>query len=135
MRLAANGMISLDLSREDEVCLVPAEWNGRYPKTTGPQRIMKLSEQQNHRCCYCGVHTWCKHYGEDGPWNTMATVEHIIPRHHGGTNRRGNIVMACSECNSRRDRENPFIFMLERTGRLDLELEPLEGDDDDHTST
>ena len=122
--LAKNGMIGLDLKAPDEVCLLPEKWGGKYPKMTGPERIMKLSEQQNHRCCYCGVHTWCKHYGEDGPWQTMATVEHVLPRKNGGTNKKGNIVMACSECNNKRARENPYIFMLERNGMLNFELLP-----------
>lgn len=126
MRILPNGTISLDLTQRDEVCLTPLEWGERWPKTTGPQRIKRLSEQQNHRCCYCGVHTWCKHYDEDGPWQNMATVEHIIPRDHGGTNRKGNIVMACSQCNSKRDRHNPYIFMLEQLGRLNFELEPID---------
>ncbi len=134
MRIGKNGMISLDLDNEDEVCLLPKEWNGRYPKTSGPERIKKLSEQQNHRCCYCGKHTWCKHYGETGPAHDMATVEHLVPRDKGGTNRKGNIVMACSKCNQERDQMNPGLYMYEISG-LQLELVPLEGEDDDNAST
>ena len=131
-RLLKNGMIGLDLRQPDEVCLLPAKWGGKYPNMTSAQRMRKLSEQQNHRCCYCGVHTWTQHYGESGPWQTMATIEHIKCRRDGGTNKKGNIVMACSRCNNHRGRyknhptmELPFLFMLEQQGRLpDWEIDP-----------
>jgi len=123
-RLAKNGMIRLDLNQPDEVCLLPKKWGGRYPQTSNPGRLRKLSEQQNHRCCYCGKHTWSMHYGEDGIWQDMSTIEHIQCRVHGGTNKKGNLVMACSECNNLRARSNPIVFMYEKWGRLNWELVP-----------
>jgi hypothetical protein len=125
-RLSANGMIRVDLNQPDEVCLLPAHWNGRYPKTTCEQRLTRLSEQQGHRCCYCGKRTWSQHYGETGCWQDMATVEHIVCRKHGGTNKRGNLAMACSKCNGDRGRSNPVVFMYEKLGLLDFELVPKE---------
>ena len=129
------GVIRLDTTQPDEACLLPPEWGGRYPKMTGPERLTKLSEQQNHRCCYCGKHTWTKHYGEDGVWQDMATIEHIVARNNGGTNKKGNIVMACAGCNNLRHEvkrlkanpanELPYILMLEVQGRLpDWEIVP-----------
>ena len=38
----------------------------------------RLSERQNHRCCWCGVRTT-----DEGP--TRATIEHIVPRSKGGS--------------------------------------------------
>jgi len=123
-RVGKNGMILLDLSKADEVLLLPKGWNGRYPKNSNPKRLMKLSEQQNHRCCYCGKHTWSLHYGEDGRWQDMATIEHIQCRKNGGTNKKGNIAMACSECNNTRARMNPVVFLYERQGLIDWKLVP-----------
>jgi HNH endonuclease len=125
-RVGKNGMILLDLSNPDEVCLIPKKWGGQYPKNSNPKRLMKLSEQQNHRCCYCGKHTWSSHYGEDGRWQDMATIEHIQCRKHGGTNKKGNIAMACSQCNNTRARMNPVVFLYERQGLIDWELVPLD---------
>lgn len=123
-RLAKNGMIRLDLKQADEVCLLPKKWAGKYPQQSNPCRLRKLSEQQNHRCCYCGKHTWSLHYGEDGDWQDMSTIEHIRCRVHGGTNKKGNLVMACSECNNLRGRKNPIIFLYESQGLLDWKLVP-----------
>lgn len=57
----------------------------------------RLSAEQNHRCCHCGVRTkrW-----DRGPHR--ATVEHIIPRCRGGSNEYRNLAMACYSCNNAR---------------------------------
>jgi hypothetical protein len=123
-RVGKNGMVLLDLSQSDEACLLPNTWGGSYPKHSNQKRLMKLSEQQNHRCCYCGKRTWSAHYGEDGIWQDMSTIEHIRCRKNGGTNKKGNIAMACSHCNNRRARMNPVVFMYEKWGRLKWKLIP-----------
>ena len=123
-RVGKNGMILLDLSKSDEVCLLPKEWGGKYPTNSNPSRLKKNSEQQNHRCCYCGKRTWSPNYGEDGRWQDMATIEHIRCRKNGGTSKKDNIAMACSECNNQRARKNPVVFMYERTGSIDWKLVP-----------
>jgi 5-methylcytosine-specific restriction endonuclease McrA len=67
----------------------------------------KLSESQNHRCCYCGRVT------NNIPFSKLqATLEHVIPKSRGGTNDYDNLVMACSACNNNR-------------GSLPLECEEL----------
>jgi hypothetical protein len=129
--IAKNGCVALKFPEDGH--LLPPEWNGRYPTRKRREWILKLSEQQNHRCCYCGVETWTPY--DDGPtanlWggpkHKRATVEHILARFDGGTNRKGNVVMACARCNQRRDRNNPYIFMLDLDGRLDkFSLVPLD---------
>lgn len=69
------------------------------------KKLIKLSESQNHRCCYCGDPTWhpeiiCgkTHRSEA----SRATIEHLLPRCEGGTFKWENIAMACSECNTAR---------------------------------
>ena len=33
------------------------------------------------------------------PRKQLATLEHIVPRHHGGTNELMNLAVACARCN------------------------------------
>lgn len=56
-----------------------------------------VSEQQNHRCCYCGIKTT-----EIQNKKQSATVDHIIPRSKGGLDEIDNYVMACLACNTHR---------------------------------
>jgi 5-methylcytosine-specific restriction endonuclease McrA len=36
----------------------------------------------------------------DGSTDGGATVEHIVPRHHGGTDEPDNLALACARCNA-----------------------------------
>lgn len=77
-------------------------WSRRYLRT-------KLSERQNHRCCYCGVNMTRTRDTPDSHL-TMMTVEHVIPQSQGGTDDDDNLVAACQSCNSSRNRECPYTF-------------------------
>lgn len=80
--------------------------------------VLKALHIQYHgQCQKCGRITGiasellAKGWVQSGHWlhsNTvqilMATIEHIIPRCHGGTNARDNLTLYCSECN---DYTNP----------------------------
>ncbi len=57
----------------------------------------RLSEAQNHRCCWNG----CR-MSEDGPIDSRPTFEHVIPLFHGGADSPENLAIACSGCNNRR---------------------------------
>lgn len=57
----------------------------------------RLSEAQNHRCCWCGCMTV-----EDRGKKNSSTVEHYVPRSLGGTDDMNNLVMACHDCNNKR---------------------------------
>lgn len=49
------------------------------------------------KCIHCGSkHT----LSMDGTPRSSATLEHIVPRCHGGTNALDNVAIACSRCNS-----------------------------------
>lgn len=52
----------------------------------------------NVPCHYCGVNLIHPDLG--GP--TAASVEHIVPKSHGGKKSRTNTVMACRQCNGTR---------------------------------
>jgi 5-methylcytosine-specific restriction endonuclease McrA len=48
------------------------------------------------KCIHCGA----RHVIDlDGRPRTRASVEHIIPRHHGGTDDLANLAIACERCN------------------------------------
>ncbi len=48
------------------------------------------------KCIHCGArHT----LGMDGEALTRATIEHIVPRGHGGQDELANLAIACASCN------------------------------------
>jgi 5-methylcytosine-specific restriction endonuclease McrA len=48
------------------------------------------------KCIHCNSHLYVR---VDGKPISRATIEHIIPRHHGGTDDLENLAMACARCN------------------------------------
>lgn len=48
-----------------------------------------------YHCAYCTVD--CKGYGKG-----LGTIDHIIPRAKGGTNKITNLVFACEACNQKK---------------------------------
>lgn len=63
-------------------------------KTMGQSKVLKQRRQwlmsQNPHCAYCGRKLSSR----------MATVDHVIPRALGGTNRLDNLRLSCRECNN-----------------------------------
>ncbi len=57
----------------------------------------RLSEAQNHRCCWCG-----KRMDGAGPRDEQPTFEHVVPLSRGGEDSPVNLVIACYKCNQRR---------------------------------
>lgn len=49
--------------------------------------------RDNHTCAFCG--------------GKATTIDHVIPRSRGGTNRWDNTVAACSPCNGRKGNRTP----------------------------
>ncbi|MBS2028979.1 MAG: HNH endonuclease [Deltaproteobacteria bacterium] len=48
------------------------------------------------KCIHCNSHLTI---GADGEPISRATIEHILPRTHGGTNEARNLALACARCN------------------------------------
>jgi 5-methylcytosine-specific restriction endonuclease McrA len=48
------------------------------------------------KCLHCGGHLVI---GLDGEPISRATIEHILPRSHGGTDELPNLALACARCN------------------------------------
>jgi 5-methylcytosine-specific restriction endonuclease McrA len=57
----------------------------------------RLSEAQNHRCCWCR-----KPMDEAGPLEDRPTFEHLVPLSEGGEDTPANLAIACFRCNNRR---------------------------------
>ncbi len=54
-----------------------------------------------------GICHWCECetiLRPDNSWD-KATIDHVLPRSHGGTDDPANLVNACNRCNNRRDYE------------------------------
>lgn len=85
--------------------------------TTARRRVLDIVatdrtfEQQDLRggrawvgkCFYCGTRLVI---GLDGSFQSHATVEHILPRHQGGTNDLPNLALACKSCNQEKGRRH-----------------------------
>ena len=69
------------------------------------RRIVRLSEAQNHRCCYCGcIMTF------DQNQETSVTRDHVMPKVFGGNNSWENLVAACFKCNVLRGNVDAYRF-------------------------
>ena len=62
--------------------------------------------QNQHRCFYCG---------EQGK---PLTLDHIIPKSRGGTDRVANLTTACLKCNQQKDNQLPEEFLAETPDKL-----------------
>ena len=60
-----------------------------------PLTKRNILRRDNYTCQYCG------RKGED------MTIDHVIPRSHGGEDSWENLVCACSECNARKGERTP----------------------------
>ncbi len=55
------------------------------------------------KCLFCQVRLSVPRSGEAGPG---VTIEHIVPRHHGGTDQVENLALACAACNGEKGRRH-----------------------------
>jgi 5-methylcytosine-specific restriction endonuclease McrA len=83
-------------------------WKGK----SWVQRLReRLSEAQNHRCCYCGIRFGKSYY-------TRCTIEHYQARSHGGRTTFENTVAACCKCNQSRGTSHPMKYWAARTAQI-----------------
>ena len=59
------------------------------------RRIWKdsIKESFNYKCAYCGS-------------RESLTLDHVVPRFHGGTDETKNLICACAECNRDKSHED-----------------------------
>lgn len=64
--------------------------------------LIRLSAEQNHRCCNCGRHTKLPPLIQTGKAHKdWATLERVLPGAFGGTYTYANVVMNCFVCNNK----------------------------------
>lgn len=68
----------------------------------------RMSEAQNHKCCWCGIETT-----DERDKNHSSTLEHVIPTSKGGANHPDNLAMACNKCNHKRGNKPAEQFIKE----------------------
>lgn len=66
------------------------------------ERLQTLLDRQSGRCLWCGLTCWLADRDEKGHYERRATIEHLVPRKHGGSDRVENLAAACHRCNIRR---------------------------------
>lgn len=69
-----------------------------------------LLEKWQRRCAYCDRQ------------NVPLQVEHIHPRARGGSDRVGNLTLACGPCNTKKGAQDVAVFLAKDPKRLDLVL-------------
>ena len=73
-------------------------------KTRGLERVTKLFVKQSGKCYLCGAEMKLpEDFSERNVRDPLeATIDHLIPRSHGGTYRKENIKAAHAKCNRRK---------------------------------
>lgn len=68
-----------------------------------------IYHNNNYKCAYCG---------DTIISGKVFTLDHIIPIELGGTNKANNLVVACRNCNSSKEKRNlkDFLKYLEKQG-------------------
>lgn len=75
----------------------PVAINGNQRK-----RRALLAIAVDRTCPLCGVRMWSPAWDQHGDEQDKATVDHIQPKSKGGANRRHNLWLVCSRCNTRK---------------------------------
>jgi len=70
------------------------------------KKVKTLWKRQDGYCYFCNCKTHLKKKNQRRLKNTTATVEHLIPKCEGGSNRIPNLKMSCNQCNSHRGSMN-----------------------------
>jgi 5-methylcytosine-specific restriction endonuclease McrA len=107
--------------RDDERCMNGVNVRFRVPEVITlndfdrlPRRTVAFSrrniyKRDHFQCQYCGV----------TPGSEELTIDHVIPRAHGGVSSWTNCVLACVDCNSRKADRTP------QQARMNLKRVPV----------
>jgi len=63
-----------------------------------------LLSRYKSRCCYCDAELTYE----------KATIDHYLPKFHGGTNKRDNLRLSCHPCNALKANMTPWEWILYR---------------------
>jgi 5-methylcytosine-specific restriction endonuclease McrA len=73
--------------------------------------------RDKHTCQYCGKP---KLYGRN------LTIDHLIPRCNGGSNHVDNLIVACKQCNTKKNTRSVESYVEKRLAELEREKQTLE---------
>lgn len=90
------------------------------------RKIVILSEQQNHRCCYCGCVMFIAKSQTQFKRINAATIEHVVPKAQKGVKDYENEIAACRLCNNIRSADDPYEFYEWRQLHLDDDVRTLQ---------
>ena len=103
------------------VCQEQQEPKEKKPPSTGSKerkaRIRSMEKNfttQDWQRCLEYFQNKCAYCGSDGDLQQ----EHFIPVNDGGTYTPDNIIPACAPCNSRKQRKDPFDYLVVQERRL-----------------
>lgn len=74
------------------------------------QLIEQLIAEDGERCRYCKVRVR-KNWMETERHEHDATVDHIVPKAKGGSNKRENLALACRRCNNAKGDRSVEAFL------------------------
>lgn len=88
--------------------MASAAWNKRKGRSSSqlcrPTTRVKIYSRDAWAC------VWCQARGR------KLTLDHYVPRSHGGGNLHGNLLTACVRCNSRRQNRPALVWAAELAG-------------------
>lgn len=65
------------------------------------RRKIKIWQRDKFKCFYCDEDLKWEYENNYPSPNTRITVEHLMPKSRGGTNRNENLVTCCRSCNQK----------------------------------
>ena len=97
---------------------------GNGSKWLHPPTRRRIYERDGWRCVWCGSKvTTIKIAGAvDNALLHHATVDHVVPRSRGGSNRPHNLITACGRCNAKRGHRSVPAFAVALCGAKDSVL-------------
>jgi len=81
------------------------------------RRLRAAFEREGGRCFYCDRPVILMESGATRPPSgivdglRIATIDHIVPRAHGGLTKLENIVCACYHCNHQKHDRSAYAFL------------------------
>jgi hypothetical protein len=82
---------------------------GQGSKWITRKRRCAIYKRDRHQCVWCTRPVGASRLNRDDD----ATLDHVMPREHGGTNKTHNLVTACMKCNRRRGTMPAYQFAVE----------------------
>lgn len=89
--------------------------DGKTAMTSQHRKVHRIADVQGWACLYCGIElidicsdddvlldVHGKRYANPDSGKRLPTIDHLLPRAMGGSNRPENLGLACQPCNSRK---------------------------------